>query len=712
MTNKLTTMSFMFYQCKSIISIDLSNFKTENVAEIQYMIYMCTSVKAIDLSNHNYEHLKSKYSSYMEAIPNLKYINLKNFKLSPQMNISLLPLLKNTANLIICGVPSGYSTISKDICCNYDTENDKCDYSNYISVYYDIDEINHQFSLACNECYENVGFLMIGESMLSKREKFNLTKETKLEIHFANPLVNISNFFKGIEKIKSIDLSTLNSSKLIDMSSIFNGCSSLESINLSNLNVSLVTNMSSMFAGCSSLNSLNLSSFNTPLLTNMNEIFNGCTSLASLDLSNFDMGKCIYYENIFSDISSIRYLNLHYFKNDKIFSTLFNEASDIIVCQTEEIVKSPNAIYCCNYDFAAKKCLEPVPTTILIQSASSLIKSTTDLTTTIEQTTDTLQNNTTSIATTQIINDISATLVVIGFSTFRNLYTLISFYIYLSFSNDLLYSTNLKFPVVISSNRILRTLETYDTYEANCKIDGERKKNIYTYFCQIQAQIENIRSVKIIDIDKFQFDWSNIVISLKNVEIIASPLAEILMDNLQSVPDKLDALRNSSYYFLNHSKIDRDENIYFNISGLIDQKPKFGKGEIQLMTYTKSEVEILQSEINCSIIDLINYNYTLKCKGIESEQYNLQNALSIISDEILIITFDNGDNSTISFEVSQKNDDHRIFLSKKTGNLSPGIIVAIILVIIIVIAIIIASIVCWRKGKHIEKSDSASSLKI
>ena len=89
---------------------------------------------------------------------------------------------------------------------------------------------------------------MIGESMLSKREKFNLTKETKLEIHFANPLVNISNFFKGIEKIKSIDLSTLNSSKLIDMSSIFNGCSSLESINLSNLNVSLVTNMSSMFA--------------------------------------------------------------------------------------------------------------------------------------------------------------------------------------------------------------------------------------------------------------------------------------------------------------------------------------------------------------------------------------------------------------------------------------------------------------------------------
>ena len=721
-TSKLTTMSTMFYMCQNIISNDISNFQTENVKNIDYLFYECSSVKSIDMSNVNFESVQ-KYGDFLDSSNNLKYINLKNFKYNKKWSNNLIRRLNSITNLIICGATSDFT--AKDICCNYDIVKDKCDDdSNYITVHYDMEETNHQFSLACSECLDNVGFLKVRENMLSKNDKFNLTKETKLEIHFANPLVNVSNFFSGTEKIKSIDLSTLNSSKISDMSYIFNGCSSLESINLKNLNTSLVTNMSSMFVGCSSLNlldlsnfdtksstnlekmfyncknikELNLSSFNTPLLTNMNEIFNGCTSLASLDISNFDMKNCINYENIFSDISSIKYINLHYFKNDKIFFELFKEATDIIVCQSDEIIKSSNAIYCCDYDFTANKCLEPIPTTIF---STKYIE---HITTTIEQTiiNTTITIALTSIPTTQINIDISVTLVLIGFSNFRNSNNNVSFYIYFYCTNDLFYSEDLKFPIVITSNRVLRELETF---ESICKITDEKKKNIYTYFCQVQTQIKNLKSFQINDINSFQFYLSNIGISFKNIEVIASPLAEIFMDNLQLIPNELDTLRNSTYYILNNSKINGEEKLYFNITGKADPKPKFGKSNIKLMTFTKTGKEIFQREINCSIIDLINNNYTLKCKGNNNEYYNLQNALSINNDEILIIIFDDGDNSTISFEAEK---EYRVNLSNKKRNLSAGVIVAIILVILFAIASIIdiAIYICFRKEKNIKDDDS------
>ena len=46
------------------------------------------------------------------------------------------------------------------------------------------------------------------------------------------------------------------------MNEMFSGYSSLKSIDLSSFNTTIVNNMGSMLSGCSSLKSINLSSFN------------------------------------------------------------------------------------------------------------------------------------------------------------------------------------------------------------------------------------------------------------------------------------------------------------------------------------------------------------------------------------------------------------------------------------------------------------------
>ena len=60
---------------------------------------------------------------------------------------------------------------------------------------------------------------------------------------------------------------------------MFDGCSSLKSIDLSSFNTTNVKDMSSMFWKCSSLKSLDLSSFNTTNVNNMLGMFYGCSSL-------------------------------------------------------------------------------------------------------------------------------------------------------------------------------------------------------------------------------------------------------------------------------------------------------------------------------------------------------------------------------------------------------------------------------------------------
>ena len=77
------------------------------------------------------------------------------------------------------------------------------------------------------------------------------------------------------------------------MSYMFSHCSSLKSINLSSFNTTNVNNMYRMFEFCSSLELIDLSSFNTTNINNMKTIFFGCNSLKK-EKENIKINNKVY----------------------------------------------------------------------------------------------------------------------------------------------------------------------------------------------------------------------------------------------------------------------------------------------------------------------------------------------------------------------------------------------------------------------------------
>ena len=167
-TNNLENMIGMFRGCSAIETIDLSNLQMEKADQISNMFYECKSLKSIDLSNLNFQSLDESTMdpNFLIDLP-LRYVNLKNFKATSEKVYSTTKQnLEKISDVIICGGNDNFNL--KDICCNFDIEKDQCDNSNYMSIYYNTEKQSQNFPLLCEECFENIGYIMIGDIMYSK----------------------------------------------------------------------------------------------------------------------------------------------------------------------------------------------------------------------------------------------------------------------------------------------------------------------------------------------------------------------------------------------------------------------------------------------------------------------------------------------------------------------------------------------------------------
>ena len=82
-------MSLMFYGCSSLTSLDLSNFKTENVKNMGAMFSRCYDLTSLNLSNFNTE--KVQYMSDMfEGCSRLTSLDLSNFNTENVKDMSIM----------------------------------------------------------------------------------------------------------------------------------------------------------------------------------------------------------------------------------------------------------------------------------------------------------------------------------------------------------------------------------------------------------------------------------------------------------------------------------------------------------------------------------------------------------------------------------------------------------------------------------------------
>ena len=229
-TSNVTNMSWMFFHCSSLTSLDLSNFNTSNVTTMQSMFESCSSLTNLDLSSFNTANV-TNMSAMFYYCKSLTNLNLSNF---------------NTTNVTNMGsmFSSCSSLTSLDIS-NFNTANVtnmSCMFSRYSSL-------------------------------------------TSLDLSSFNTVnvTDVSSMFYLCSSLTSLDISSFNTAKVTNMSYMFYGCSSLTNLDLSSFNTANVTDMGGMFDHCSSLEKLNLSNFNTSKVEIYNKngysIFQECTKL-------------------------------------------------------------------------------------------------------------------------------------------------------------------------------------------------------------------------------------------------------------------------------------------------------------------------------------------------------------------------------------------------------------------------------------------------
>ena len=77
-TSEMTDMSYMFYRCEKLQSLDLSNFNAAMVTDMRYMFYDCSNLQSINLSNFNAEKVTNMSNMFSDC-PKLQSLDLSSF---------------------------------------------------------------------------------------------------------------------------------------------------------------------------------------------------------------------------------------------------------------------------------------------------------------------------------------------------------------------------------------------------------------------------------------------------------------------------------------------------------------------------------------------------------------------------------------------------------------------------------------------------------
>ena len=85
-TKEVTDMADMFYECRDLSLLDVSDFNTEKVTDMSGMFYECISLKLLDVAKFNTANVKSMSNMFYRC-NNLDLLNVTNFNTANVTNI-------------------------------------------------------------------------------------------------------------------------------------------------------------------------------------------------------------------------------------------------------------------------------------------------------------------------------------------------------------------------------------------------------------------------------------------------------------------------------------------------------------------------------------------------------------------------------------------------------------------------------------------------
>ena len=334
-TANVTDMGNMFEGCSALTSLDLTNFNTANVTYMSNMFYNCQNLSKLDVSNFNTEKLLTMYSMFQKC-KNLTSLDLSNFNTKSvtemaQMfsDCSTLQNIYVSENFVTDRVYTDYNMFYG--CTNLkDYSDSKVDhtYANYESGYFTLIENYAVFDQTTGTLTFGRGTskpagaydLNEGEGQPAWKNQSNNIKKVVFDTSFAMARpTSCYWWFAGCKNLTEIEgVENLNTRNVTSMRNMFDACSNLESLDLSNFDTQNVIYMNYMFYGCSKLTSLNLSKFNNQKVTGMISMFEGCSGLTSLNLSKFNTQSVTDMSNMFYGCSGLTSLDLSNFNTQNV----------------------------------------------------------------------------------------------------------------------------------------------------------------------------------------------------------------------------------------------------------------------------------------------------------------------------------------------------------------------------------------------------------
>ena len=246
-------MNGMFLGCKSLTTLDVSEWDTSKVTNLGTMFNGCSSLTTLDVSNFNTSNV-TNMNGMFNGCSSLTILDVSNWDTSKVRTMSFM--FRDCSSLTTLDV-SKWNT------------------SNVTTM--------QQMFYRC--------------SSLTTLDVSNWD---------TSKVTNLGTMFSGCSKLTTLDVSNWDTSNVTDMSEMFYNCSSLTTLDVSKWNTSNVTNMYSMFSNCSGLTTINVSKWNTSSVTNMQSMFSDCSSLTKLVLCSFDTNKVTDMDYMFEDSSNLK----------------------------------------------------------------------------------------------------------------------------------------------------------------------------------------------------------------------------------------------------------------------------------------------------------------------------------------------------------------------------------------------------------------------
>lgn len=198
-----------------------------------------------------------------------------------------------------------------------------------------------------------------------------------------------------------------------------------------------------------------------------------------------------------------------------------------------------------------------------------------------------------------------------------------------------------------------------------CSLIEANTQTTNHYKCKVEAPTSNIKRIKFGEFDS-------------NIKLEGTTLmVKLFMENMIEINDKFWSLlsSDSAIYILDNSSIAKSKANQFDIKGKIfgdNPKNVIKNKDLTLLVNKESESDSENriKELGSTLANITDDNYTLTCTISENIKYDLQSAMSIIDNDLLIINFDIEENE--NSPVLEPEKEIEIFEGRINYNKSKG----------------------------------------